>query len=87
MQPAPAAVLDEPAITRGRGTRRWRRLGWRQVPVVFAATVMIALVLIAITIPWWTPYDPIALAGRRLQPHGLDMGHWQRQGLGVPGWP
>ena len=26
-------------------------------------------------------------AGRRPQPHGLDMGHWQRQGLGVPGWP
>nr|WP_246340199.1 ABC transporter permease [Ancylobacter tetraedralis] len=50
------------------------RLGWRQVPVIFAAVVLLALVLVALTIPLWTPYDPIDLAGRRLQPPSA--AHW-----------
>ena len=50
------------------------RLSWRSAPVMFAAIVMLAFVAVALTVPLWSPYDPIGLAGRRLRPpNGL---HW-----------
>lgn len=61
---------------RSRGVSRRLSLGlrWRHLPAFFAVVVLTALVAIAITIPWWTPYDPIGLAGRRLQPPSAQ--HW-----------
>jgi peptide/nickel transport system permease protein len=50
------------------------RLSWRSAPVILGVVIILAFIGIAITIPLWTPYDPIALAGRRLQPPSLD--HW-----------
>lgn len=54
--------------------RAFRRLGWSHLPVIFAIVVLAGLVTVAITISWWTPYDPISLAGRRLQPPSA--AHW-----------
>jgi peptide/nickel transport system permease protein len=50
------------------------RLSWRSAPVILGVVIILAFIVIAITIPLWTPYDPIALAGRRLQPPSID--HW-----------
>jgi peptide/nickel transport system permease protein len=50
------------------------RLRWRSAPVLFAAVFVLAMVIIAITIPLWSPYDPLGLAGRRLQPPSF--AHW-----------
>jgi len=50
------------------------RLSWRSAPVILGVAIIIAFIVIAITIPLWSPYDPVALAGRRLQPPSMD--HW-----------
>ncbi|WP_284944648.1 ABC transporter permease [Acidisoma cladoniae] len=50
------------------------RLSWRSAPVILGVVIILAFIVIAITILLWTPYDPIALAGRRLQPPSID--HW-----------
>ena len=50
------------------------RLSWRSAPVILGSLIILAAIVIAVTIPWWSPYDPIALAGRRLQPPSA--AHW-----------
>lgn len=70
-----ARALERPRPRLAAGIARlFRRIGWRQAPVIFAALVLVSLIAVALTIPWWTPYDPIALAGRRLQPPSA--AHW-----------
>lgn len=71
----PARVIERPRprLSAGIG-RTFRRLGWSHLPAIFAIVVLAGLVIVAITIPWWTPYDPISLAGRRLQPP--NAAHW-----------
>ena len=61
-------------LRRGLYGRFAGRLSWRSAPVIFGAAIVLAFILVALTIPLWTPYDPVALAGRRLQPPSLD--HW-----------
>ncbi len=71
----PARTLERPRPRLSASVGRLvRHLGWRQAPVIFAVAVLASLVVIAVTIPWWTPYDPIGLAGRRLQPPSA--AHW-----------
>lgn len=68
-----ATVL--PALgRRGLAGRMGLRLRWRSAPVLLAAAFMLIMVIVAITIPLWSPYDPLGLAGRRLQPPSL--AHW-----------
>jgi peptide/nickel transport system permease protein len=55
-------------------TRFFRRIGWEHVPALLAAAVIVALLAIALTVPWWAPYDPIAIVGRRLQEPSWQ--HW-----------
>lgn len=71
--PARAVERPRPRFAAGIGCA-FRRLGWSHLPVIFAIVVLAGLVVIAVTIPWWTPYDPLALAGRRLQPPSA--AHW-----------
>lgn len=64
-----------PALARrSLANRLGLRVSWRSTPVVIAALILLAFIAIALTIPLWSPYDPIGLAGRRLQPPSLD--HW-----------
>ncbi|CAN7764680.1 ABC transporter permease [Rhizobium leguminosarum] len=55
-----------------------RRLGvhlsWRSTPVIFSVVVILGFIAVAVTIPLWSPYDPVGLAGRRLQPPSAT--HW-----------
>jgi peptide/nickel transport system permease protein len=51
-----------------------RRIGWGHLPTLLAAAVIVALLAIALTVPWWAPYDPIAIVGRRLQAPSWQ--HW-----------
>jgi peptide/nickel transport system permease protein len=57
-----------------RPVRSGRRVEWRSVPPILAVIVIAAFMAIAITVPLWSPYDPIGLAGRRLQPPSAS--HW-----------
>jgi peptide/nickel transport system permease protein len=69
-----ALAILRPAI---RGSFRFRRAArptWGSLPVILGCCIILAFVLIAITIGDWSPYDPIALAGRRLQPPSAM--HW-----------
>ena len=69
-----ASVAVSLRLRRGLYGRLAGRLSWRSAPVIFGAAIVLAFILVALTIPLWTPYDPVALAGRRLQPPSLD--HW-----------
>ncbi len=52
----------------------WRRPSWLTLPVVAGGVIILAWVLVALTVPLWTPYDPVMMAGRRLLPP--DAAHW-----------
>lgn len=54
--------------------RGFRRPSWLTPPVAAGALIVFAWVVVALTIPLWTPYDPVMLAGRRLMPP--DHLHW-----------
>jgi peptide/nickel transport system permease protein len=47
---------------------------WLTLPVAAGGLMVVAWALVALTVPWWTPYDPVLIAGRRLMPP--DALHW-----------
>jgi peptide/nickel transport system permease protein len=51
-----------------------RRPDWATVPVIIGAAIVGAWIVVALTIPWWSPYDPVRLAGGRLAPPSAE--HW-----------
>jgi peptide/nickel transport system permease protein len=53
---------------------RRRRRAWLTAPVIVGGVIALAWITAAITVPWWSPYDPVSLAGRRLMPP--DAVHW-----------
>jgi peptide/nickel transport system permease protein len=53
---------------------RRRRHAWLTAPVLAGGIIALAWLIAALTVPWWTPYDPVAMAGRRLMPP--DAVHW-----------
>ncbi|MBB4000351.1 ABC transporter permease [Aureimonas pseudogalii] len=53
--------------------RSWRPI-WLRGPVLVGLLVLVSWIIVAITIDLWSPYDPVALAGRRLQAPSLQ--HW-----------
>jgi peptide/nickel transport system permease protein len=50
------------------------RLSWRSLPVVLSCLIILLFVIVAFTVPLWSPFDPVGLAGRRLQPPSAM--HW-----------
>lgn len=48
--------------------------GWRAAPLILGCAIIVGFVVVACTIGLWSPYDPVALAGRRLQPPSA--AHW-----------
>ena len=54
--------------------RRSSRPDWLTVPVIAGIAVIVLWSFVALTVPWWAPYDPLMLAGRRLQPPSPE--HW-----------
>ena len=60
----------------GAATRApFRRPAWLTLPVILGALIVAAWIIVALTIPLWSPYDPVGIAGRRLQPRGI---RWSR---------
>lgn len=51
-----------------------RRPEWATLPVLIGAAIIGAWVLVAVTIQWWSPYDPVQLAGARLAAPSAE--HW-----------
>lgn len=45
---------------------------WLRVPVVVSITVIAFWVIVAFTVSWWTPFDPLARVGGVLQPPSSD---------------
>lgn len=54
--------------------RRRSRPKWLTPPVIAGIVIIAFWVIVAITVPLWAPYDPLMIAGRRLQPPS--MAHW-----------
>jgi len=54
--------------------RRRTRPSWLTLPVIAGIAIIGFWVLVALTVPLWAPYDPLTIAGRRLQPPSL--AHW-----------
>ncbi|MDI6029027.1 ABC transporter permease [Corticibacterium sp. UT-5YL-CI-8] len=54
--------------------KRFVRPAWLATPVIIGMVLVVAWILIALTIPLWSPYDPIASVGRRLM--APDAAHW-----------
>jgi peptide/nickel transport system permease protein len=63
-------VADASTATAGRR----RRSAWLKIPVLFSLAIIGFWVLVAITIPWWSPYDPVDRVGEALQPPSGS--HW-----------
>ncbi|TFF23239.1 ABC transporter permease [Jiella endophytica] len=61
------------ALPPGRPARRWRAR-WMSVPVLCGLAVVAAWLIVGLTVHLWAPYDPVMLAGRRLQPPSA--AHW-----------
>jgi len=53
---------------------RRARVDWISVPVVVGASVLLFWVVVAITVQWWAPFDPLEVAGERLQ--GPNRNNW-----------
>lgn len=54
--------------------RRRTRPQWLTLPVIIGIAIIAFWVIVAVTVPLWAPYDPLMIAGRRLQPPS--MAHW-----------
>ncbi len=51
----------------------WReRADWVSPPVIIGSLVLLFWVVVAITVQWWAPFDPLEVAGERLQGPSLD---------------
>ena len=53
---------------------RRRRLRWLHGPAIVGVVVITLWVLVALTLPLWTPFDPLEPVGKRLQ--GPSASHW-----------
>jgi peptide/nickel transport system permease protein len=51
-----------------------RRPDWATLPVIVGAVIVGSWIVVALTIQWWSPYDPVQLVGRRLTPPSAE--HW-----------
>lgn len=67
------AELDADVVEANAPGRR-ARVDWISVPVVVGALVLSFWVLVAITVQWWAPFDPLEVAGERL--HGPSWDNW-----------
>jgi peptide/nickel transport system permease protein len=67
-EPAAIAAQEPLALTSAldRGTR-FHRPKWLTLPVIAGLGVLILWLVVAITIPLWSPHDPQAVVGDRLQ--------------------
>jgi peptide/nickel transport system permease protein len=66
------ADVSLPAAAAARRPRR--RPQWLTLPVIVGIAIIAFWVIVALTVPLWSPYDPLMIAGRRLQPPSA--AHW-----------
>lgn len=50
------------------------RPAWLTLPMLLGLLVVLFWIVVALTIHWWAPYDPLQMVGRRLQPPSAE--HW-----------
>lgn len=77
LRPAAAAVSEVPAAPTKRPMTAW----WRSSLLVMGVTVLGILLLVAVSAPLLTPYDPRAVTGKVLE--APSASHWL--GTDVPG--
>jgi peptide/nickel transport system permease protein len=61
--------LAQPSVPARRA-----RVDWLSVPVVVGASVLLFWVVVAVTVQWWAPFDPLEVAGERLR--GPNRDNW-----------
>jgi len=65
---------DNPVVRVGPGLRAWRFLGRLPITGQLGVVVLLFWAITVLTVQFWPIADPLMMAGRRLQPPGLD--HW-----------
>lgn len=74
MSTLPPLEVPVDAVTHTGTFKRRRRPAWRRGPALVGLAIVGIWILVAITLPLWTPYDPLDPVGARLQsPSGS---HW-----------
>ena len=64
-------AADSIAVPRGR--RRFRRPPWLNGPAIVGLVLIVGWVVVAVSVPLWSPHDPLEPIGRRLM--GPGRGH------------
>lgn len=52
----------------------WRPPSWLTLPMALGLAVVAFWVVVALTVDWWSPYEPLDMVGRRLRPPSA--AHW-----------
>ena len=68
------ADLDVEELAEANAPARRARVDWISTPVIIGALVLLFWVIVAITVQWWAPFDPLEVAGERLQ--GPSRDNW-----------
>lgn len=74
MTTMPPVIVPVDAVAHTGSFRRKRRPAWRRGASLAGLVIMAVWVLIALTLPLWTPFDPLAPVGDRLQ--SPNANHW-----------
>jgi peptide/nickel transport system permease protein len=70
--PATTANLSE--TSRPGLDQRRRRHGRMPLPALIGLLVVLFWIVVALTVQWWAPYDPLQMVARRLRPPSAE--HW-----------
>ncbi len=74
MSALPPITVPVEAVTHTGVFRRRRRPAWRRGPALIGLIIIALWILVALTLPLWTPFDPLDPVGARLQPPSGS--HW-----------
>src|SRR3954468_17670165 len=74
MTTLPPITVPVDAVAHVGTFRRKRRPAWRRGPALVGLVIMAAWIVVALTLPLWTPYDPLDPVAARLQPP--NGAHW-----------
>ena len=74
MSSLPPITVPVDAVAHAGAFRRRRRPAWRRGPALVGLVIIGVWVLVAFTLPLWTPHDPLEPAGDRLLPPS--GAHW-----------
>jgi peptide/nickel transport system permease protein len=65
-----AIPVSTDALAMPSARRRFRRPPWLNGPAIIGLTLIVEWAVVALTVPLWSPHDPLVPIGRRLMGPG-----------------